>query len=81
MAGLKSSTFCKRVGLTPYLRRSRFKTGQEYMDNISNSSPEINASYLIPYRLVMGQNVSLISPVRKIAASLNKSLEDLNNRK
>jgi hypothetical protein len=71
-----------RVGSTPYLRRSQFKTGQEYMDNISNFSPEIlvNASYIFPYRLVMGQNVSLISPVRKIAARLNTSLEDLNNR-
>jgi hypothetical protein len=51
------------------------------MDNISNSSPETNALYTFPYRLVMGQNVSLIRPVRKIAACLNTNLEDLNNRK
>jgi hypothetical protein len=44
-------------------------------------SPETNASYVFTYRLLMGQNVSLIHPVRKIAACLNKNLEDLNNRK
>jgi len=51
------------------------------MDNISNSSPETNASYIFPYGLVIGQNVSLIRRVRKIATCLNTNLEDFNDKK